>query len=94
MLRGDQVRDADGNAVEHATTSTGLVGFSATLFGGLRPGSCTSCADAVQAYLQAPIGKETWVTIPFELWLPKWKHLRPQREACGETLEQFVRSPR
>ena len=53
---------------------TGLVGLSATLFYGLRPGNCTSCSDAVQAYLQAPIGKETWVIIPFELWLPEWKN--------------------
>ena len=73
VSRGDQVRDAEGNAIifgaeDTATTLMGLVGLSATLFYGPRPGNCTSSADAVQAYLQAPIGKETWVIIPFELW--------------------------
>ena len=47
--------------------------MTACLFFGLRPGHATSVADAVQAYLQAPIGRETWVIIPFELWLPEWK---------------------
>ena len=78
MFRGDQVRDAFGNAVlfgsdETATTPTGLVGLAVCLFFGLRPGHATSVADAVQAYLQAPIGRETWVIIPFELWLPEWE---------------------
>ena len=78
MFRGDQVRDEFGNAVlfgsdETATTRKGLVGLAACLFFGLCPGHATSVADAVQACLQAPIGRETWVIIPFELWLPEWK---------------------
>ena len=77
VFRGDQVRDAAGNPVlfgseETATTPTGLVGLAACLFYGLRPGHATSIADAIQAYLQAKIGKETWVIIPRELWLPEW----------------------
>ena len=77
VFRGDQVRDASGNLVlfgseETATTPTGLVGLAACLFYGLRPGHATSVADAIQAYLQAKIGKETWVIIPRELWLPEW----------------------
>ena len=62
------IRDAQ----DTATTPTGLVGLSATLFYGLRPGCSTSCSDAVQAYLQAPIGDDTWCVIPVELWLPSW----------------------
>ena len=69
VFRGDQVRDEFGNAVlfgsdETATTPTGLVGLAACLFFGLRPERATSVADAVQTYLQAPIGRETWVIIP------------------------------
>ena len=78
VFRGDQIRDADGNAIvfateETATTPTGLVGLAACLWYGLRPGHGISIADAVQAYLQAAIGKETWVIIPYELWLPSWR---------------------
>ena len=82
VFRGDQVRDADGNPIlfgseETATTPTGLVGLAACLFFGLRPGNGTSIADAIQAYLQAAIGNETWVLIPWELWLPSWRQLYP-----------------
>ena len=66
------MRDEFGND-ETATTPTGLVGLAACFFFGLRPGHATSVADAVQAYLQAPIGRETWIIIPFELWFPEWK---------------------
>ena len=74
VFKGDQVRDADGNPIlfgaeEAAATPTGLVGLAACLFYGLRPG----IADAIQAYLQAAIGNETWVLIPWELWLPSWR---------------------
>ena len=77
VFRGDQVRDASGNPVlfgseDTATTPTGLVGLAACIFYGLRPGHATSVADAIQAYLQAKIGRETWVIIPRELWLPEW----------------------
>ena len=77
VFRGDQVRDASGNPVlfgseDTATTPTGLVGLAVCLFYGLRPGHATSVADAIQAYLQAKIGRETWVIIPRELWLPEW----------------------
>ena len=69
------MRDASGNLVlfgseETATTPTGLVGLAACLFYGLRPGHATSVADAIQAYLQAKIGKETWVIIPRETLAP------------------------
>ena len=78
VFRGDQIRDADINPIlfgseETATTPTGLVGLAACLFFGLRPGNGTSIADAIQAYLQAAIGNETWVLIPWELWLPSWR---------------------
>ena len=32
-----------------------------------------SLSDAVQAFSQAPTEEETWVIVPYELWLEEWK---------------------
>ena len=37
-----------------------------------------SLSDAVQAFLQAPLEEETWVLVPFELWLDSWKTKYPR----------------
>ena len=57
-----------------ATTPTALVALNLALF----YGSCVPLSDAIQAFLQAPIEEETWIIIPYELWLDEWKKIYPK----------------
>ena len=67
VFRGDLVRDATGAPVFFDTDSHWT--YRPRHCPALRPEHCTSCSDAIQAYLQAPVGQETRVIIPFELVL-------------------------
>ena len=56
---------------ETATTPTAIAALNLTLWHGAM--SIVSCADCIQAYLQCKLDGDTWVILPFELWLPEWK---------------------
>ena len=76
VYRGDQIRNQSGDHVffaesETATTPTTIAALNLTLWYGLT--TTVSCADCVQAYLQCHLDGNTWVILPFELWLPEWK---------------------
>ena len=76
VYRGDQIRNQSGEHVffadnETATTPTAIAALNLTLWFDLR--TIVSCADCVQAYLQCKLYGNTWVILPFELWLPEWK---------------------
>ena len=76
VYRGDQIRNQSGEHVffaenETATTPTAIAALNLTLWFGLI--TVVSCADCVQAYLQCKLDGNTWVILPFELWLPEWK---------------------
>ena len=57
-----------------ATTPTALTALNLALFFGSCEHNSISLSDAVQAFLQAPLEEETWVLVPYELWLDSWKH--------------------
>ena len=61
-----------------ATTPTALVALNLALFYGSCEHNAISFSDAVQAFLQAPIEEETWVIVPYELWLEEWKTKYPK----------------
>ena len=72
VYRGDLVKDQSDHIVlfeNTATCPTGLTALNITLFYGMLEGNSTSCGDAVQAFLQAPLEEETWIIIGEELWL-------------------------
>ena len=76
VYRGDLIRNQFGDHVfftenEAATTPTAIAALNMTLWYGLT--AVVSCADCVQAYLQCRLDDNTWVVLPFELWLPAWK---------------------
>ena len=76
VYRGDLIRNQVGEHVffaenETATTPTTIAALNLTLWYGLM--TCVSCADCVQAYLQCKLDGNTWVILPFELWLDEWK---------------------
>ena len=54
----------------------------------------TGNSGAVQAYLQAPIGKEAWVRIPGELCLPEWRDpALPLYQFGGKTCRRLAWTP-
>ena len=55
-----------------ATTPTALAELNLALFFGSCKHNSISLSDAVQAFLQAPLEEETWVLVPYELWLDSW----------------------
>ena len=76
VYRGDLIRNESDEIVlyaDTATTPTALVALSLALFFGSCENNSISLSDAVQAFLQAPIAEETWVLVPYELWLESWK---------------------
>ena len=79
--RGDLIRNEADEIVlyaDTATTPTALVALNLALFFGSCENNTTSLSDAVQAFLQAPIEEETWVIVPYELWLEGWKTKYPK----------------
>ena len=80
-IRGDLVRDQSDHIVlfeNTATCPTGLTALNITLFYRMLEGNSTSCGDAAQAFLQAPLEEETWIIIGEELWLPAWFDIYPR----------------
>ena len=76
VYRGDLIKNGSDEIVlyaDTATTPTALVALNLALFFRSCEHNSISLSDAVQAFLQAPIEEETWVILPFELWLPEWK---------------------
>ena len=76
VYRGDRITNQMGDHVffsenETATTPTAIAALNLTLWHGAM--SIVSCADCIQAYLQCKLDGDTWVILPFELWLPEWK---------------------
>ena len=91
--RGDDIRDQDGcqvvfDPVETCTNPTALVALNITLFYGMMQNNSTSLADAIQAFLQAPLPEETWVVLGEELWLPE-RSTRP----CVRLLKSLYGHP-
>ena len=83
VYRGDDIRDAEGTQVvfdpiETSTNPTALIALNLILFFGIMKGNTLSLADAVQAFLQAPLLEETWVVLGEELWLPHWFDIYPK----------------
>ena len=81
VYRGDQIRNEANELVlyaDTATTPTALVALNLALFYGSCENNAISLSDAVQAFLQAPIEEETWIIIPYELWLDEWKTKYPK----------------
>ena len=81
VYRGDLIRNEADEIVlyaDTATTPTALVALNLALFFGSCENNTTSLSDAVQAFLQAPIEEETWVIVPYELWLESWKTKYPK----------------
>ena len=56
---------------ETVTTPTAIAALNLTPWYGAM--SIVSCADCIEAYLQCKLDGNTWVILPFELWLPEWK---------------------
>ena len=56
---------------ETATTPTMLAALNLTLWFGCM--TTISCADCIQAYPQCLLEGNTWVILPFELWLEEWE---------------------
>ena len=76
VYRGDMIKDQFNQHVffteaETATTPAMLAALNLTLWFGCL--TTISCADCVQAYLQCLLEENTWVILPFELWLEDWK---------------------
>ena len=74
--RGDRTNNQMGDHVffsenETATTPTAIAALNLTFWHGAM--SIVSCAGCIQAYLQCKLDGNTWVILPFELWLPDWK---------------------
>ena len=81
VYRGDLIRNESDELVlyaDTATTPTALVALNLALFYGTCENNAISLSDAVQAFLQAPLEEETWVLVPFELWLDSWKATYPR----------------
>ena len=76
VYRGYLIRNESDEIVlyaDTATTPTALTALNLALFFGICEHNLISLSDAIQAFLQAPIEEETWVLIPYELWLDTWK---------------------
>ena len=76
VYRGDMIKDQFNQHVffteaETATTPAMLAALNLTLWFGCL--TTISRADCVQAYLQCLLEENTWVILPFELWLEDWK---------------------
>ena len=59
-----------------------------TAFAALNPTlsmTTLSCADCIQAFLQCDLDHNTWVILPYELWLDAWK------KSCDTDTKLFVR---
>ena len=72
-FRGDDTRDEFGAAAvfqELSASPTSIQDTNCSIAYGLLPGHKTTTADAVKAYIQAPLRTKhpTWVRIPRELW--------------------------
>ena len=81
VYRGDLIKNEADEIVlyaDTATTPTALVALNLALFYGSCEHNALSLSDAVQAFLQAPIEEETWVIVPYELWLDSWKSQYPK----------------
>jgi len=83
VYRGDDIPDQDGYQVvfvpiETSTNPTALVALNITSFYGMLQNNSASLADAIQAFLQAPLPEETWVVLGEELWLPDWFKVHPR----------------
>ena len=81
VYRGDLIKNESDELVlyaDTATTPTSLVALNLALFFGTCKDNTISLSDAVQAFLQAPLEEETWVLVPFELWLDSWKTKYPR----------------
>ena len=93
MYRGDQIRNEANELVlyaDTATTPTALVALNLALFYGRCQHNAISLSDAVQAFLQAPIEEETWIIIPYELWLDDWKKKCPMGHKVSGTSTSFT----
>ena len=97
VYRGDLVRNESDEIIlfeDTATSPTGLTALNVTLFYGMLLGHATSCADAVQAFLQAPLEEETWVILSEELWLPEWFEIFPRgTKLCVRLLKSLYGHP-
>ena len=57
-------------------------------------GHSTSCGDAIQACLQAPLEEETWIIIGDELWLPAWFDVYPRgTKLCVRLMKSLYGHP-
>ena len=99
VYRGDDIRDAEGaqvvfDPIETSTNPTALIALNLTLFFGMMKGNTLSLADAVQAFLQAPLLEETWVVLGEELWLPHWFDIYPKgTRLCVKLLKSLYGHP-
>ena len=97
VYRGDLIRNESDELVlyaDTATTPTALVALNLALFFGACEHNSISLSDAVQAFLQAPLEEETWVLVPFELWLDNWKTQYPKgSKLCVRLLKSLYGHP-
>ena len=78
VYRGDNAKDQNGALTIYQSLSASpatITAANAVIAFGQLPGSTTTSADVVKAYVQAPLGSlhETWVRLPWELWPESWK---------------------
>ena len=76
VYRGDLIRNESDELVlyaDTATTPTALVALNVALFYGACEHNIISLSDAIQA-----LEEETWVLVPYELWLDSWKSKCPK----------------
>ena len=78
VRRGDNAKDQNGALAIYQSLSASpatITAANAVIAFGQLPGSTTTSADVVKAYVQAPLGSlhETWVRLPWELWPESWK---------------------
>ena len=99
VYRGDDIPDQDGYQVvfvpiETSTNPTALVALNITSFYGMLQNNSASLADAIQAFLQAPLPEETWVVLGEELWLPEWFKVHPKgSRLCVRLLKSLYGHP-
>ena len=87
VFRGDCVKDEFNAAAvfqELSASPTTIHSANSAIAYGCIPGHTITQADAVRAYVQSTLKSkhETWVSVPKELWPPKWHKEGRRKPMC------------